>query len=138
MQNSFMGSLMELSAKHEEILYLTADSGEGGLDLMYQRNFPNRTFNFGIAEENMVAAAGMALCGKIPFVYTAAPFLAYRSFEFIRDDLCFIFIRRGGKNLMAKEEKANEQLCLNPPFATRRTNICRRRSQKMSGKCYVA
>ena len=89
MQNSFMGSLMELSAKHEEILYLTADSGEGGLDLMYQRNFPNRTFNFGIAEENMVAAAaGMALCGKIPFVYTAAPFLAYRSFEFIRDDLC--------------------------------------------------
>ena len=89
MQNSFMGSLMELSAKHEEILYLTADSGEGGLDLMYQRNFPNRTFNFGIAEENMVAAAaGMALCGKIPFVYTAAPFLAFRSFEFIRDDLC--------------------------------------------------
>ena len=35
MQNSFMGSLMELSAKHEEILYLTADSGEGGLDLIY-------------------------------------------------------------------------------------------------------
>ena len=89
MQSSFMGSLMELSAEHEDILYLTADSGEGGLDLMYQRNFPTRTFNFGIAEENMVAAAaGMALCGKIPFLYTAAPFLAYRSFEFIRDDLC--------------------------------------------------
>lgn len=89
MQSSFMGSLMELSGEHEEVLYLTADSGEGGLDLMYQRNFPNRCFNFGIAEENMVAAAaGMALCGKIPFVYTAAPFLAYRSFEFIRDDLC--------------------------------------------------
>ena len=89
MQSSFMGSLMELSGGHEEVLYLTADSGEGGLDLMYQRNFPTRTFNFGIAEENMVAAAaGMALCGKVPFVYTAAPFLAYRSFEFIRDDLC--------------------------------------------------
>lgn len=89
MQSSFMGSLMELSQEHEEVLYLTADSGEGGLDLMYQRNFPTRTFNFGIAEENMVAAAaGMALCGRIPFVYTAAPFLAYRSFEFIRDDLC--------------------------------------------------
>ena len=89
MQSSFMGSLMELTAEHEEVLYLTADSGEGGLDLMYQRNFPTRSFNFGIAEENMVAAAaGMALCGKVPFVYTAAPFLAYRSFEFIRDDLC--------------------------------------------------
>ena len=89
MQSSFMGSLMELSEEHENVLYLTADSGEGGLDLMYQRNFPDRSFNFGIAEENMVAAAaGMALCGKVPFVYTAAPFLAYRSFEFIRDDLC--------------------------------------------------
>ena len=89
MQSSFMGSLMELSQEHDNIVYLTADSGEGGLDLMYRRNFPDRTFNFGIAEENMVAAAaGMALCGKIPFVYTAAPFLAYRALEFIRDDLC--------------------------------------------------
>ena len=89
MQSSFIGNLMELSQVHDEIMYLTADSGEGGLDLMYQRNFPDRCFNFGIAEENMVAAAaGMALCGKIPFVYTAAPFLAYRSYEFIRDDIC--------------------------------------------------
>ena len=89
MQSSFMGSLMELTSEHEDVMYLTADSGEGGLDLMYQRNFPERAFNFGIAEENMVAAAaGMALCGKVPFVYTASPFLAYRSFEFIRDDLC--------------------------------------------------
>ncbi len=89
MQSSFMGSLMELSQEHEEIMYLTADSGEGGLDLMYRKNFPERAFDFGIAEENMVAAAaGMALCGKVPFVYTASPFLAYRSFEFIRDDLC--------------------------------------------------
>ena len=89
MQSSFMGSLMELSEVHNEIMYLTADSGEGGLDLMYQRNFPDRCFNFGIAEENMVAAAsGMALCGKIPFVYTAAPFLVYRSYEFIRNDVC--------------------------------------------------
>ena len=89
MQSSFMGSLMELSSEHEEIMYLTADSGEGGLDLMYRRNFPDRSFNFGIAEENLVAAAaGMALCGKVPFVYTAAPFLTYRSFEFIRNDLC--------------------------------------------------
>ncbi len=89
MQRSFMGSLMELSAEHDNIMYLTADSGEGGLELMYKRNFPDCCYNFGIAEENMVAAAaGMALCGKVPFVYTAAPFLAYRSFEFIRDDLC--------------------------------------------------
>lgn len=89
MQSSFIGSLMELSAEHEEVMYLTADSGEGGLDLMYRRNFPNRSFDFGIAEGNMVAAAaGMALSGKVPFVYTSAPFLVYRANEFIRDDVC--------------------------------------------------
>jgi transketolase len=80
---------MELAQKDSNVLYLTADSGEGGLDLMFRRNFPERTFDFGIAENNMVAAAaGLATAGKIPFVYTAAPFLVYRSYEFIRDDLC--------------------------------------------------
>lgn len=89
MQSSFIGSLLELSETNNDILYLTADSGEGGLDLLFQRNYPDRCFNFGIAEENMVAAAaGMALCGKTPFVYTAAPFLVYRAFEFIRNDVC--------------------------------------------------
>ncbi len=89
MQSSFMGSLMEMAEKHKDIMYLTADSGEGGLDLMFQKNFPDRCFNFGIAEENMVAAsAGLAIGGKVPFVFTAAPFLVYRSYEFIRDDLC--------------------------------------------------
>ena len=37
----------------------------------------------------VAAAAGMATVGKIPFVYTAGAFLAYRSLEFIRDDICF-------------------------------------------------
>lgn len=89
MQSACIGSLMEIAEKDKNVLYLTADSGEGGLDLMFRRNFPERSFNFGIAEENMVAAsAGLAASGKIPFVYTAAPFLAYRSFEFIRNDIC--------------------------------------------------
>lgn len=89
MQSSCMGSLMELAEEDKKVLYLTADSGEGGLDFMFRRNFSDRSFNFGIAEENMVAAAaGLAASGKIPFVYTAAPFLAYRSYEFIRNDIC--------------------------------------------------
>lgn len=89
MQSSCIGSLMELAEQDENVLYLTADSGEGGLDLMFRNNFPKRAFNFGIAEENMVAAAaGLASSGKIPFVYTAAPFLVYRSYEFIRNDIC--------------------------------------------------
>ena len=89
MQSSCIGSLMEIADQDKNVLYLTADSGEGGLDLMFRRNFSERSFNFGIAEQNMVAAAaGLASAGKIPFVYTAAPFLVYRSYEFIRNDVC--------------------------------------------------
>ena len=89
MQSACIGSLMELAEKDNKVLYLTADSGEGGLDKIFRMNFPDRSFNFGIAEENMVAAAaGLASAGKIPFVYTAAPFLVYRAYEFIRDDVC--------------------------------------------------
>ena len=80
---------MEIAQQDKNVIYLTADSGEGGLDLMFRRNFPDRAFDFGIAEENMVAAAaGLATAGKRPFIYTAAPFLAYRTFEFIRNDIC--------------------------------------------------
>lgn len=89
MQSSCIGSLMELAEKDNRVLYLTADSGEGGLDKLFRMNFRERAFDFGIAEGNMIAAAaGMATVGKIPFVYTAAPFLIYRAYEFIRDDVC--------------------------------------------------
>lgn len=89
MQRACMGTLMELSEKDSRLLYLTADSGEGGLDRYFRLNFPNRSFEFGIAEEGLVAgAAGLALTGKIPFVFTAAPFLAYRAYEFLRNDVC--------------------------------------------------
>ena len=89
MQRAYLSKLMELAEKDSNILHLVADSGTG-FDEMFQRNFPRQMMNFGIAEEHMVAAAaGMATAGKIPFVYTAGAFLAYRSLEFIRDDICF-------------------------------------------------
>ncbi len=89
MQRAYLSKLMELAEKDRNILHLVADSGTG-FDEMFQRNFPGQMMNFGIAEEHMVAAAaGMATAGKIPFVYTAGAFLAYRSLEFIRDDICF-------------------------------------------------
>lgn len=89
MQRAYISSLMELAEGDRNILHLVADSGTG-FDEMFRRNFPEQMYNFGIAEEHMVAAAaGMATAGKIPFVYTAGAFLAYRAFEFIRDDICF-------------------------------------------------
>ena len=89
MQSAYIGKLMQLAEKDHNILHILADSGTG-YDEMFRRNFPDQIYNFGISEENMVAAAaGMATVGKIPFVFTAGAFLAYRSMEFIRDDICF-------------------------------------------------
>lgn len=89
MNSAYVGKLMELAEKDSNVLHLLADSGTG-FDEMFRYNFPNQIYNFGIGEENMVAAAaGMASVGKVPFVFTAGAFLAYRSMEFIRDDVCF-------------------------------------------------
>ena len=89
MNSAYIGKLMEIAEKDHRVLHLLADSGTG-YDEMFRRIFPDQMINFGIAEENMVsAAAGMAMIGKIPFVFTAGAFLAYRAMEFIRDDVCF-------------------------------------------------
>ena len=89
MNSAYIGKLMELAEKDSRIVHLLADSGTG-FDEIFRKSFPDQIYNFGIAEENMVsAAAGMATVGKLPFVFTAGAFLAYRSYEAIRDDICF-------------------------------------------------
>lgn len=89
MNRAYIGKLMELAEKDPDIIHILADSGTA-YDEMFRKNFPNQIYNFGIGEENMVAAAaGMASVGKKPFIFTAGAFLAYRSMEYIRDDVCF-------------------------------------------------
>lgn len=89
MRNTYLNALYELAAKDEKIVSLVADNGLIVYD-DFRRDFPDRYFNFGISEGHMIAAAaGMASCGKIPFVYTISAFLAYRGYEFLRDDVCF-------------------------------------------------
>lgn len=89
MLGAYIGKLMELAEKDGNVLHLLADSGSG-YDELFKRQFPRQIYNFGIAEGNAVAAAaGMATVGKIPFVFVAGSFLAYRAMEFIRNDVCF-------------------------------------------------
>lgn len=88
MRSTYLKMLYELAQDDERVVSLVADNGLIVYD-DFRRDFPSRYFNFGIAEENMVAAAsGMANCGMIPYCYTINAFLAYRSYEFIRDDVC--------------------------------------------------
>ena len=64
MQSAYIGKLMELAERDRNVLHLLADSGTG-YDEMFRRNFPDQIYNFGIGEENMVAAAaGLASAGK--------------------------------------------------------------------------
>ncbi|MBD5476935.1 MAG: transketolase [Lachnospiraceae bacterium] len=89
MRNTYLDALYNLAQKDEEVVSLVADNGLIVYD-DFRRDFPDRYFNFGISEGHMIAAAaGMASCGKIPFVYTISAFLAYRGYEFLRDDVCF-------------------------------------------------
>ncbi len=88
MRNTYLQEVYNLAAKDRNVLSLVADNGMIVYD-DFRRDFPGQYFNFGISEGHMInAAAGMASCGKIPFAYTIGAFLAYRSFEFIRLDVC--------------------------------------------------
>jgi transketolase len=87
-QKAYITSLYNILKDDKKVISCLSDSGTD-YDEMLAREFPDQCINFGISENNKVAAAaGLASCGKIPFVYTTSAFLAYRSYEFIRDDVC--------------------------------------------------
>ena len=89
MQKEYINELFKLMKNDSRVFSLLSDSGTT-YDMLLSREFPERCLNFGIAEQNKIAAAsGMAALGKIPFVFSQSPFLAYRAYEFIRDDVCF-------------------------------------------------
>ena len=89
MQSAYIKVIYELLQKDKRVISLLSDSG-GDYDTMMAREMPSQCYNLGIAENNQVGiAAGMALQGLIPFVYAPGNFLAYRSYEFIRNDVCY-------------------------------------------------
>lgn len=84
---SYGRALVELGAAHPEVVVLTADLSRSTRATDFFAAFPERSFNLGIAEQNMVgAAAGFAASGFLPFVINIATFQTMRSFEQIRSD----------------------------------------------------
>lgn len=89
MRNGFINELEILMQSDKRIILLTGDVGFGVLEGIY-KSFPDRFYNMGIAEQNMVGtAAGLAASGFLPFVYSIAPFAILRPLEFIRDGVVF-------------------------------------------------
>jgi hypothetical protein len=85
MRSSFVRTLTELAARDPRVLLLTADLGYSALEL-FADEFPERFFNVGVAEQNMVGlATGLAEAGFLPFVYSIVPFAVLRPYEFIRN-----------------------------------------------------
>ena len=83
-------TLKELGAQIPEIVVLDADLSASTKTAVFAKAFPDRFFDTGIAEGNMMSvAAGLAASGKIPFASTFAVFGAGRAYEQIRNSICY-------------------------------------------------
>ena len=82
-------AVLDLARQDPKVVLLAADCSRGMLE-DFIKEFPERFFNFGIAEQNMVgAAAGLASCGYLPYATSFAPFLSMRAVEQIRNDVAY-------------------------------------------------
>lgn len=87
-RESYGRTLAQLGAENDKIVVLDADLAESTKTCMFQEKFPERHFDCGIAEANMVSiAAGMAAAGMIPFVSSFAMFATGRAYEQIRNSI---------------------------------------------------
>lgn len=87
MSFEFHKLLLNILKQNPNVLILSADNALREFSIC-KALYPERVINFGISEANMVSyAAGLSLCGKIPFVFGIASFLTMRAFEQIRHDI---------------------------------------------------
>ena len=89
-RESYGEALKELGKNNENVVVLDADLSGATKTNMFAKEFPERFFNMGIAEQDMLAtAAGFATCGKIPYASTFAVFAAGRGYDQIRNSICY-------------------------------------------------
>jgi transketolase len=81
--------LVKLGAENGNIVVLEADLGKSTMSILFQEKYPERYFEMGIAEANMIStAAGLSLTGKIPFASSFAVFATGRAYDQIRTSVC--------------------------------------------------
>lgn len=87
-RESYGEALAQLGDKYEDLVVLDADLAAATKTGIFKKKFPDRFFDCGIAEDNMMGvAAGLATTGKIPFASTFAMFAAGRAFEIVRNSI---------------------------------------------------
>lgn len=102
-RDAYGETLVELGGKNHNIVVLDADLSKSTKTILFAKKYPERFFEMGIAEANMIStAAGLASCGKIPFASTFAVFATGRVYDQIRIDVAYseanvkIFATHGG------------------------------------------
>ena len=115
-RESYGEALVELGRRDESIVVLDADLAASTKTGMFQKEFPDRHFDCGIAEANMMSiAAGLAAAGKKPFASSFAMFAAGRAFEQVRNSVGYphlnvkIGATHGG--ISVGEDGASHQCC---------------------------
>ncbi len=89
-RDAYGKALVELGKVNSDLVVLDADLSGSTRTAMFAGEFPDRFFNFGVAEQNMIATAvGLASCGKIVFVSTFAMFATARALDQIRNSVCY-------------------------------------------------
>ena len=89
-RQSYGEALREVGMKNKDIVVLDADLAGATKSDIFKKEFPDRFFDMGISEQDMITtAAGMASCGKIPFASTFAVFAAGRAYDQIRNSICY-------------------------------------------------
>jgi transketolase len=89
MRNSFFDALYEVACKDPSVVVVTADMGFNMLE-KFRDSLPGQFVNAGISEANATSiAAGMAIYGKKPYIYSITNFVTYRCFEQVRLDVCY-------------------------------------------------
>lgn len=89
MRTTFIKTLTGMAASDDSIYVVSGDAGFGVFE-DYKSMYPGRYINSGIAEANATGyAAGMAMAGFNVFVYNIIPFVLYRCFEQVRNDICY-------------------------------------------------
>lgn len=89
MRNAFIDTIIAACKSRDDIFILSGDAGLGVFD-RFKEEYPDRFRNMGVAEQNTISfAAGLAMTGYKVFIYNIIPFVLYRCYEQVRNDICY-------------------------------------------------